>query len=182
MTATKNFSEEDFIGVGGFDSVYKGILSNGEEIAVKRLSKNSRQGGEEFRNEATLIAKLQYKNLVAFLGCCSQGEERLLIYEYMPNKSLNYFIFDPKKRELLTWPKQFEIVMGIARGLVYLHQDSKLQIIHRHLKASNILLDKYLNPKISDFGLARIFRDDVEDAKTESWEHCKFYQLLTYVC
>ncbi|KAK3199311.1 hypothetical protein Dsin_022726 [Dipteronia sinensis] len=166
-TATNNFSRENLIGVGGFGPVYKGTLSTGEEVAVKRLSNNSGQGAEEFRNEVNLIAKLQHRNLVGLFGSCIQGEERLLIYEYMPNKSLDYFIFDQKKAGLLTWRRRFDIVMGIARGLLYLHQDSKLQIIHRDLKASNILLDNDLNPKISDFGLARIFRGDDKEAKTK---------------
>ncbi|KAK3199307.1 hypothetical protein Dsin_022722 [Dipteronia sinensis] len=166
-TATNNFSRENLIGAGGFGPVYKGTLSTGEEVAVKRLSNNSGQGAEEFRNEVNLIAKLQHRNLVGLFGSCIQGEERLLIYEYMPNKSLDYFIFDQKKAGLLTWRRRFDIVMGIARGLLYLHQDSKLQIIHRDLKASNILLDNDLNPKISDFGLARIFRGDDKEATTK---------------
>ncbi|KAL5737871.1 hypothetical protein ACOSP7_030632 [Xanthoceras sorbifolium] len=164
--ATNNFSQDNLIGSGGFGSVYKGNLSTGEEIAAKRLSKNSRQGAAEFKNEVILIAKLQHRNLVGLLGSCIQGEERLLIYEYMPNRSLDYLIFDQNKAPLLTWPKRFDIVTGIARGLLYLHQDSKLQIIHRDLKASNILLDNSLKPKISDFGLARIFRDDDQEEET----------------
>ncbi|KAL9441362.1 hypothetical protein AB3S75_019948 [Citrus x aurantiifolia] len=166
MTATNNFSEQNLIGAGGFGPVYKGKLSTGEKIAVKTLSKNSKQGNEEFRNEAILIAKLQHKNLVGLLGICVQGEERLLIYEYMKNKSLDFFIFDRKKAPLLAWEKRFEIIMGIARGLLYLHQDSRVQIIHRDLKASNILLDDNLNPKISDFRSARIFVADDEEVKT----------------
>ncbi|GMN26184.1 hypothetical protein TIFTF001_040815 [Ficus carica] len=167
ITATNNFSEENMIGAGGFGLVYKGTLSTGEDIAVKRLSKNSGQGFREFKNEVELIAKLQHRNLVALLGCCIQGEERMLIYEYMPQKSLDHFVFDGKRSATLPWKKHFEIIRGIARGLLYLHQDSKLQIVHRDLKASNILLDNNLNPKISDFGLARIFKDDQNEAKTK---------------
>ncbi|KAL5548128.1 hypothetical protein UlMin_003359 [Ulmus minor] len=166
-TATNNFSPANEIGAGGFGPVYKGKLSTGEDVAVKRLSKDSGQGIKEFKNEVELIAKLQHRNLVALLGCCIEGEERMLIYEYMPNKSLNHFIFGRMRSStMLPWKKHFEIVMGIARGLLYLHRDSKLHIIHRDLKASNILLDNNLNPKISDFGLARIFRDDEKEAKT----------------
>ncbi|MBA0858841.1 hypothetical protein Goshw_000978 [Gossypium schwendimanii] len=164
--ATKYFSFGNVIGEGGFGPVYKGNLPTGQEIAVKRLSKDSGQGVEQFRNEVVLIAKLQHRNLVGLLGCCIQGDERMLIYEFMPNKSLDYFIFDHKSRALLSWKNRVDIVLGIARGLLYLHQDSKLQIIHRDLKASNILLDSNLIPKISDFGLARIFGGNDEETKT----------------
>ncbi|KAL7218145.1 hypothetical protein ACSBR2_011423 [Camellia fascicularis] len=165
--ATSNFSNANTIGEGGFGPVYKGKLSTEQEIAVKRLSKGSGQGLEEFKNEVTSIAKLQHRNLVRLLGCCIQGEERMLIYEYMCNKSLNYFIYDQNRSASLAWQQRFDIVMGIARGLLYLHQDSRLRIIHRDLKASNILLDNDLIPKISDFGLARIFEGEQICAKTK---------------
>ncbi|CAK9157651.1 unnamed protein product [Ilex paraguariensis] len=165
--ATNNFSQANMIGEGGFGPVYKGKLSNQQEIAVKRLSKNSGQGLEEFKNEVVSIAKLQHRNLIRLLGCCIQGEERMLIYEYMHNKSLDFFIFDQSRSASLAWPKRFDIVMGIARGLLYPHQDSRLKIIHRDLKASNILLDTDLIPKISDFGLARIFCGDKSFTKTK---------------
>ncbi|CAL5403518.1 unnamed protein product [Camellia sinensis] len=157
VDSTNNFSIYNKIGEGGFGPVYKGILGGGQEIAVKRLSEYSTQGPNEFKNEVICIAKLQHRNLVKLLGCCIQGEEKMLIYEYMPNKSLDYFIFDQTQRTLLDWPKRFQIINGIARGLLYLHQDSRLRIIHRDLKASNILLDIGMNPKISDFGMARSF-------------------------
>ncbi|XVE87887.1 hypothetical protein DITRI_Ditri19aG0024700 [Diplodiscus trichospermus] len=153
------------LGQGGFGPVYKGML-NGKEIAVKRLSKSSGQGMDEFKNEVTLIAKLQHRNLVRILGCCIEKEEKMLVYEYMPNKSLDCFIFDERKRSLLDWGRRFEILYGIARAMVYLHQDSRLRIIHRDLKASNILLDANMNPKISDFGMARIFGGDQVEANT----------------
>ncbi|GMJ13804.1 hypothetical protein like AT4G27290 [Hibiscus trionum] len=166
-SATDNFSDSNKIGKGGFGLVYKGELFKGQEIAVKRLSSNSQQGVEQFKNEVAMISKLQHRNLVRLLGCCIKRDERVLIYEFMPNRSLNYFIFDETRRKLLTWPKRFEIIMGISRGLLYLHQDSRLRIIHRDLKASNVLLDSELNPKISDFGIAKMFGGDQVEAKTK---------------
>ncbi|KAL5841852.1 hypothetical protein ACOSQ3_012455 [Xanthoceras sorbifolium] len=164
--ATNNFSPENKLGEGGFGSVYKGVLQNGLEIAVKRLSKYSGQGIGEFKNEVSLIAKLQHRNLVSMVGCCIEAEEKMLVYEYVPNKSLDFFIFDEMKRTLLNWSKRFEIICGVARGILYLHQDSRLRIIHRDLKASNVLLDSSLNPKISDFGMARIFGGDQVEGNT----------------
>ncbi|XP_010448752.1 PREDICTED: cysteine-rich receptor-like protein kinase 11 [Camelina sativa] len=155
--ATNKFAMSNKLGEGGFGAVYKGKLSNGTEVAVKRLSKMSGQGTREFRNEAVLVSKLQHRNLVRLLGFCLEGEEKILIYEFVPNKSLDYFLFDPVKQSQLDWTRRYNIIGGIARGVLYLHQDSQLTIIHRDLKASNILLDANMNPKISDFGLATIF-------------------------
>ncbi|MCD9559971.1 hypothetical protein HAX54_018352 [Datura stramonium] len=164
--ATDNFSPDKKIGEGGFGPVFKGQLPDGQQIAVKRLSTQSRQGIGEFKTEALLIAKLQHRNLVRFLGCCVEDEEKMLIYEYMPNKSLDYFIFDESRKSLLQWKKRHEIIVGIVKGILYLHQDSRLRVIHRDLKASNILLDADMNPKISDFGTARIFNGNQNEAKT----------------
>ncbi|GKV19292.1 hypothetical protein SLEP1_g29577 [Rubroshorea leprosula] len=158
--ATNNFADANMIGAGGFGRVYEGVLASGQEIAVKRLSRSSGQGGEEFKNEVVLLAKLQHRNLVRLLGFCTERKERMLIYELVPNKSLDYFIFDPQKRAELDWPRRHKIIKGIARGLLYLHTDSRLKIIHRDLKASNILLDKDMTPKISDFGMARIIEEN----------------------
>ncbi|CAN6363283.1 unnamed protein product [Urochloa humidicola] len=157
LEATNNFSEENKLGQGGFGPVYKGRFHDGLEIAVKRLASHSGQGFREFKNEIELIAKLQHTNLVRLLGCCSQGDERLLIYEYMSNKSLDFYIFDDIRRALLDWNKRLAIIEGISQGILYLHKHSRLRVIHRDLKASNILLDHNMNPKISDFGLAKIF-------------------------
>ncbi|CAN4092088.1 unnamed protein product [Withania somnifera] len=147
--ATEDFSDANKLGQGGFGCVYKGIIDEDQEIAAKRLSKNSGQGIEEFKNELRLIARLQHRNLVRLLGCCVEMEEKMLIYEYMENKSLDSILF------------------RIARGLLYLHEDSRFRIVHRDLKASNILLDKEMNPKISDFGMARIFGGDETEGNTK---------------
>ncbi|XP_074561716.1 receptor-like serine/threonine-protein kinase SD1-7 [Curcuma longa] len=166
--ATNDFSDENKLGEGGFGVVYKGQLQDGKKIAVKKLSRYSSQGPNEFQNELSLIAKLQHRNLVRLLGSCIEGDERLIILEYMENKSLDTFIYDKTRSPLLNWQKRLEIITGIARGLLYLHQDSLLRIIHRDLKPSNILLDKDMIPKISDFGIARIFEGDgaLENATT----------------
>ncbi|XP_020092881.1 cysteine-rich receptor-like protein kinase 6 [Ananas comosus] len=158
--ATANFAGENKLGEGGFGAVYKGLLPDGREIAVKRLSKDSGQGLGELKNELFLVAKLQHKNLVRLLGVCLEEQEKLLVYEYVPNRSLDTILFDSEKRGWLDWGRRYKIINGIARGLLYLHEDSQLKVVHRDLKASNILLDAEMNPKISDFGLARLFGGD----------------------
>ncbi|CAI0407085.1 unnamed protein product [Linum tenue] len=164
--ATKDFADESKLGEGGFGVVYKGILSNEQEVAVKRLGRDSRQGDIEFKNEVKLVAKLQHRNLVRLLGFCLEGEERLLVYEFVPNASLDHFLFDANRQMNLNWERRYKIIEAITRGMVYLHEDSRLRIIHRDLKASNILLDAEMNPKISDFGMARLFDMDETQGKT----------------
>ncbi|CAM8912009.1 unnamed protein product [Rhodiola kirilowii] len=154
--ATGNFSNDNKVGQGGFGTVYKGRLANGQEVAVKRLEATSGQGDLEFKNEVMLAAELQHRNLVKLLGFCLEGPERLLVYELL-NASLDQFIFDPEKCNHLDWERRCKIIGGVAKGLLYLHEDSRLSIVHRDLKASNILLDEGMNPKIADFGMARLF-------------------------
>ncbi|CAN1775072.1 G-type lectin S-receptor-like serine/threonine-protein kinase At4g27290 [Linum perenne] len=141
-SATNSFSPNNILGKGGFGAVYKGILRDGVEIAVKRLSSNSKQGADEFKNEAINIAKLQHRNLVRLL--------------------------DKTQSHILDWPKRYNIIKGIARGLLYLHHDSRLRIIHRDLKASNVLLYNDMNPKISDFGLAKTFVGNAIEGNTRN--------------
>ncbi|XVF48463.1 hypothetical protein PTKIN_Ptkin03bG0192100 [Pterospermum kingtungense] len=164
--ATNNFSSENKLGEGGYGPVYKGKLPKGEEIAVKRLSKSSNQGLEEFKNEVTLTASLQHVNLVRVLGICTEREEKILIYEFMPNKSLDFYLYDPVKRHLLDWRRRVKIIEGLIQGLLYLQEYSNFTIIHRDIKASNILLDDDMNPKISDFGMAKFFKKDELEANT----------------
>ncbi|PHT90756.1 hypothetical protein T459_05869 [Capsicum annuum] len=164
--ATDNFSNAKKLGQGGFGPVYKGMLPNGQEVAVKRLSTDSGQGDLEFKNEVLLVARLQHRNLVRLLGFCLDGTERLLVYEFVPNASLDQFLFDQVKRSQLDWEKRFKIIGGTARGIVYLHEDSRLRIIHRDLKASNVLLDAEMYPKIADFGMARLFTLDETQGNT----------------
>ncbi|KAL5997727.1 hypothetical protein ACLOJK_008657 [Asimina triloba] len=160
--ATKNFDPANKIGEGGFGSVYKGLLSDGTVIAVKQLSSKSKQGNREFVNEIGMISGLQHPNLVKLYGCCIEGHQLMLIYEYMENNCLARALFGQveDKQLKLDWPTRRKICLGIARGLAYLHEESRLKIVHRDIKGSNILLDKDLNAKISDFGLAKLDEGD----------------------
>nr|XP_043627969.1 G-type lectin S-receptor-like serine/threonine-protein kinase At4g27290 [Erigeron canadensis] len=164
--ATNKFDVKNKLGEGGFGPVYKGMLE-GQEGAVKLLSASSRQGFDEFKNEVICIAKLQHRNLVKLLGYCNEDNGTILIYEYMPNKSLDTYIFDENLKPRLSWSQRFHIICGIARGLLYLHQDSQPTVVHRDLKAGNILLDLQMRPKISDFGLARMFDGQESEENTK---------------
>ncbi|XP_022715701.1 probable LRR receptor-like serine/threonine-protein kinase At1g07650 isoform X2 [Durio zibethinus] len=159
--ATNNFDIENKIGEGGFGSVYKGVLLDGTIIAVKQLSSKSRQGDREFLNELAMIAGLQHPNLVRLYGCCVEGNQLLLVYEYLENNSLARALFGPKESQLkLDWPTRQKICLGIAKGLAFLHEESSLKIVHRDIKTTNVLLDGDLNAKISDFGLAKFDEEE----------------------
>ncbi|XP_064973468.1 probable LRR receptor-like serine/threonine-protein kinase At1g56140 isoform X1 [Musa acuminata AAA Group] len=158
-TATEDFNSANKLGEGGFGPVYKGKLFDGRTVAVKQLSVASNQGKRQFMTEIAIISAVQHKNLVKLYGCCVEGGKRLVVYEYLENKSLDQAIFG-KNNLHLDWPIRFEICLGIARALAYLHEESRVRIVHRDVKASNILLDANLNPKISDFGLAKLYDDN----------------------
>uniref|UniRef100_A0A0D9WAM2 Protein kinase domain-containing protein n=1 Tax=Leersia perrieri TaxID=77586 RepID=A0A0D9WAM2_9ORYZ len=160
--ATRDFHQKNQLGRGGFGPVYLGKLDDGRKVAVKQLSVGkSGQGESEFFVEVNMITSIQHKNLVRLVGCCSEGQQRLLVYEYMKNKSLDKILFGSVDgAPFLNWKTRHQIIIGIARGLQYLHEESNLRIVHRDIKASNILLDDKFQPKISDFGLARFFPED----------------------
>ncbi|KAF5183336.1 Cysteine-rich receptor-like protein kinase [Thalictrum thalictroides] len=164
--ATGSFDIANKLGQGGFGTVYKGVLADGREVAVKRLFVNNRHRAGDFYNEVNLISSLEHKNLVRLLGCSCSGPESLLVYEYLPNKSLDRFLFDPTRGKILNWKKRLEIMYGTAEGLIYLHENPKVRIIHRDIKASNVLLDAKNRAKIADFGLARSFQDDKSHIST----------------
>ncbi|XP_052177861.1 probable leucine-rich repeat receptor-like serine/threonine-protein kinase At3g14840 isoform X2 [Diospyros lotus] len=159
--ATNNFDAANKIGEGGFGSVYKGVLRDGTIIAVKQLSSKSKQGNREFVNEIGMISALQHPHLVKLYGCCIAGSQLFLVYEYMENNSLARALFGPKELQLkLDWPTRYKICIGIARALAFLHEESRLKIVHRDIKTTNVLLDKNLKSKISDFGLAKLDDED----------------------
>ncbi|XP_062115779.1 probable LRR receptor-like serine/threonine-protein kinase At1g56140 isoform X2 [Humulus lupulus] len=164
-TATNNFDSSNKLGEGGFGPVFMGTLEDGRVIAVKQLSVTSHQGKSQFVAEIATITAVQHRNLVKLYGCCIEGEKRLLVYEYMENKSLDQALFGNQSLNL-NWPTRFDICLGIARGLAYLHEESRLRIVHRDVKCSNILLDSDLIPKISDFGLAKLYDDKMTHIST----------------
>ncbi|RZB81142.1 Cysteine-rich receptor-like protein kinase 2 isoform A [Glycine soja] len=164
--ATKNFSQKNKLGEGGFGAVYKGTMKNGKVVAVKKLlSGKSSKIDDEFESEVALISNVHHKNLVRLLGCCSKGQDRILVYEYMANNSLDKFLFG-KRKGSLNWRQRYDIILGTARGLAYLHEEFHVLIIHRDIKSGNILLDEELQPKIADFGLAKLLPGDQSHLST----------------
>ncbi|BFG28331.1 hypothetical protein CerSpe_146040 [Prunus speciosa] len=157
--ATKDFNPSNKLGEGGYGPVYKGTLSDGRVVAVKQLSVASHQGKSQFVTEIAMISAVQHRNLVKLYGCCIEGTQRILVYEYLENNSLDQALFGRNDLHL-DWPTRFNILLGTARGLAYLHEESRPRIVHRDVKASNILLDAELSPKISDFGLAKLYDDE----------------------
>ncbi|XP_070677390.1 probable LRR receptor-like serine/threonine-protein kinase At1g56130 [Malus domestica] len=157
--ATEDFNPSNKLGEGGYGPVYKGTLSDGRVVAVKQLSVASHQGKSQFVSEIATISAVQHRNLVKLYGCCIEGSHRILVYEYLGNKSLDQALFGTSNLHL-DWPTRFNILLGTARGLAYLHEESRPRIVHRDVKASNILLDAKLSPKISDFGLAKLYDDE----------------------
>ncbi|KAG2313051.1 hypothetical protein Bca4012_027632 [Brassica carinata] len=166
VSATKDFNPTHKLGEGGFGPVFKGRLPDGRDIAVKKLSQASRQGKNEFVNEAKLLAKVQHRNVVNLWGYCTHGDDKLLVYEYVANESLDKVLFKSNRRSEIDWKQRFEIITGIARGLLYLHEDAPNCIIHRDIKAGNILLDEKWVPKIADFGMARLYQEDATHVNT----------------
>ncbi|PPD71524.1 hypothetical protein GOBAR_DD31578 [Gossypium barbadense] len=167
IDATDDFHSSNKIGRGGFGTVYKGILKDGTEVAVKTLAAQSKQGAHEFLTEINTISNVKHPNLVELIGCCIQGANRILVYEYVENKSLDKVLLDQRSTNIqLDWSKRSAICMGIARGLAFLHEELVPRIVHRDIKSSNILLDKDFNPKIGDFGLAKLFPDNITHIST----------------
>ncbi|XP_030449939.1 putative serine/threonine-protein kinase [Syzygium oleosum] len=166
-SATGNFHPSNKIGGGGFGVVYKGVLRDGTQVAIKSLSAESKQGTNEFLTEINMISNIHHPNLVELIGCCVEGENRILLYEYLENNSLASVLLGSKsKHVILNWPQRAAICLGTASGLAFLHEEAKPPIVHRDIKASNVLLDGNLDPKIGDFGLAKLFPDNVTHVST----------------
>ncbi|XP_064967694.1 cysteine-rich receptor-like protein kinase 43 isoform X3 [Musa acuminata AAA Group] len=169
VAATRNFNPKQKLGEGGFGPVFKGRLEDGRDVAVKRLGRGSRQGAREFENEAMLLSRVQHKNVVNLYGYCAHDDDKLLVYEYIPNESLDKLLFSAEgngSQMQLDWKRRYQVIVGVARGLLYLHEGAHTAIIHRDIKASNILLDNRWVPKIADFGMARLFPEDQTHVNT----------------
>ncbi|KAG0609823.1 hypothetical protein M758_7G016400 [Ceratodon purpureus] len=180
QTATRNFDQDMKLGEGGYGAVYKGILPNKNVVAVKRLyTGKSKQGMDDFLNEMVLISGMKHRNLVKLRGCCLREKERLLVYEYVDNHDLDWVLLE-RKGDIVSWPKRISICLGVAHGLHYLHALATPRIIHRDIKASNILLDSSLDPKIADFGLALLFPEEQSHIMTVHVAGTKGYLAPEY--
>lgn len=157
--ASDQFSDANLLGQGGFGFVHKGVLPNGKEVAIKHLKSGSVQGEREFRAEVEIISRVHHKHLVSLVGYCVAGAQRMLVYEFIPNSTL-YFHLHGKERPVMNWPTRMKIALGSAKGLAYLHEDCHPKIIHRDIKAANILLDYNFDAMVADFGLARLSADN----------------------
>ncbi|XP_043688259.1 cold-responsive protein kinase 1-like isoform X2 [Telopea speciosissima] len=166
-SATNSFHVSSRLGRGGFGTVYKGILTDGTQVAVKTLSAGSRQGVNEFLTEIQTVTNVKHPNLVELLGCCIQENNRILVYEYVENNSLDRALFGSMSKTIkLDWSRRSAICIGTARGLAFLHEELEPHIVHRDIKASNILLDKDFVPKIGDFGMAKLFPENITHIST----------------
>ncbi|KAF8397307.1 hypothetical protein HHK36_016220 [Tetracentron sinense] len=164
-SATGNFSNR--IGGGGFGVVYRGVLRDGIQVAIKSLSTESKQGTREFLTEINMISNIRHPNLVQLIGCCIEGSNRMLVYEFVENNSLASVLLGSMSKHIsLNWPERAAICIGTAHGLAFLHEEAEPHIVHRDIKASNILLDGNFHPKIGDFGLAKLFPDNVTHVST----------------
>lgn len=166
-SATRNFHPSSRIGGGGYGVVYRGVLRDDAQVAIKCLSAESRQGANEFLTEINVISRIRHPNLVELLGCCVEDNHRILVYEYLENNSLSRSLLGSRSKYVfLDWPTRVSICLGTATGLAFLHEEAEQQIVHRDIKASNILLDANFRPKIGDFGLAKLFPDNVTHLST----------------
>jgi len=165
--ATNGFGEKELLGSGGFGKVYKGKLPGSDEfVAVKRISHESRQGVREFMSEVSSIGHLRHRNLVQLLGWCRRRDDLLLVYDFMPNGSLDMYLFDENPEVILTWKQRFKIIKGVASGLLYLHEGWEQTVIHRDIKAANVLLDSEMNGRVGDFGLAKLYEHGSDPGAT----------------
>ncbi|XP_059458553.1 L-type lectin-domain containing receptor kinase S.4-like isoform X2 [Corylus avellana] len=155
--ATRGFKEKELLGSGGFGRVYKGTLPNSDtQVAVKRIPQDSKRGLQAFISEVATVGRLRHRNLVQLLGWCRRETDLLLVYEFMPNGSLDKHLFD-EPRSILSWEQRFKIIKGVASGLLYLHEEWEKAVVHRDIKAGNVLLDSEFNARLSDFGLAKLY-------------------------
>ncbi|KAM6550672.1 hypothetical protein CsatB_000480 [Cannabis sativa] len=166
-SATRDFHPSNRIGGGGYGVVHRGVLRDGTQVAIKSLSAESKQGSNEFLTEIRMISRIQHPNLVKLVGCCAEGSSRILVYEYLENNSLATSLLGSKSKHVfLDWPTRAVICVETATGLAFLHEEAEPHIVHRDIKASNILLDGNFHPKIGDFGLAKLFPDNVTHVST----------------